>query len=315
MSTMATFRMRARTLLLAGFAAAALVALPGGHEAHAQTRIKALVNQTPITTTEISERQAFVKITQRKNVSAKEALETLIDEQLIQQEAKRRGLTISDGDVDERFNAIAGNMKLSSAQLGQALSQAGASSRTFKENIRTQLIQRKLIPALIKAKSGVSEKDIAAQMMERKQSGQAQSFRYVLQQIVFVVPQGSSQAYTAQRRNQAEAFRKQVSSCDQAVASARQIRDVAAKPRVIRMSAQLPGNLRDEMAKLSPGKTMPVTPGSSGLEFVVVCEKKDAPDDTALRQEIQNELAGEQSKGESEKFVSDLRRKALIQYR
>jgi peptidyl-prolyl cis-trans isomerase SurA len=306
----------ARSAHRAALMALALAAGLGWHApAFAQTKIAALVNGTPILSSEVSERQGFIRLTQRKSISSRQALDTLVDEQLLLQEAKRRGLTISEADVDERYNAIATNMKLSTVQLGQALSQGGASARTFKSNIRNQLIQRKLLPALVKAKSTVSEQEIAAAMMERKQKGESRSYRFVLQQMVFVVPAGSSPAYAAQRKNEAEAFRKRVNSCDAAVSGARGMRDVAAKPQVIRLSAQLSSAMRDQMAGMSPGQTMPVQQSESGMEFVVLCDKKEAPDDTAMRQEIQNELTGKATEDEGDKLLADLKKKALIQYR
>jgi peptidyl-prolyl cis-trans isomerase SurA len=298
----------------AGLAALALLACIGWTApASAQTRISALVNQMPITSVQVAERQAFVRLTQRKNISNREALDLLIDELLVQQEGKRRGVTIPDSDVEERFSAIAGNMNLSTAQLGQALSQSGASARTFKDNIRSQLLQRKLASSLVRASQ--KDMDISKLMAERKQKGDVHSYRFVLQQIVFVVPAGSSSGYAAQRKNEAEALRRRVNSCDGAVAAIKGMRDVAAKPQVIRMSAQLPSGMRDEMAKLTPGQTMQVSQSDAGMEFLIVCDKKNAPDDNALRQEIQAELMGEQGKDEVQKFVTDLRKKSQILYR
>jgi peptidyl-prolyl cis-trans isomerase SurA len=298
-------------------AVAALVltaAVAGIQPASAQTRIAALVNGTPITSTEVNERRAFIKITQHKDVAARAALDLLIDEELIKQEAKRRSINVSDSDVDQRFTSIAANMKLSTDQLGQALAQSGASSRTFKDNIRSQLVQRKLVTARMRT-TGVAEKDIAAQMAERKQRGDDRSFRYVLQQIVFVVPQGSGAPVVAKRHAEAESLRGRVKSCEQAVAGAKQIRDVAAKAPVIRMSGQLPATMRETLGKLPVGGTLPSSQNEQGVEFVVLCEKKDAPDDTALRNEIQTEIASELTKPEADKYTAELRKRALIQYR
>lgn len=304
-------RRAARTAVAALAVAAALTA---AQPALAQTRIAAVVNGTPITSTQANERRAFIKITQRKDITARAALDLLIDEELIKQEAKKRSVNVSDSEVEQRFTAIAGNMKLSTDQLGQALAQSGASSRTFKDNIRSQLVQRKLVTARLRT-TGVAEKDIAAQMLERKQKGEDKSYRFVLQQIVFVVPQGSGAPVVARRQAEAEGLRKRVTGCEQALSAARQIRDVAAKSPTIRMSGQLPATMRETLEKMPVGGTLPSSQNDQGIEFVILCEKKEAPDDNALRSEIQNEIAGELTKPEADKYTAELRKKAVIQYR
>ncbi len=283
--------------------------------ASAQTRIVAIVNGTPITSTAVAEQKAFVRLTQKKQMTDKDALAVLVDQTLVQQEAKRRTVTVSDSDVDQRFNGLAAGNKMTPDQLGQGLAQAGTSARTFKENIRAQLIQRRLVNFRIRASSGVAEKDIAAQITERKQKGDAANDVYTLQQILFVTPANPPPAVVAQRKKEAETLRTRIQSCDQGAEFAKSLRDVAVKEKITRQSSQMSDAFRQKVQALKIGQATPPDLSSVGVEIVMICSKQSVQDDTALRQEITNELAGEASKGETDKMMAELRQKALIEYR
>lgn len=285
-----------------------------GHAA-AQTSIVALVNNTPITSTEVSERRAVIRLTKKKDITTKQALEQLIDQHLLLAEAKKRTITISDEEVQKRFEAVGAGSKLSADQLGKALSQAGASSRAFKAEIRDGLLRRKIGSMLSRLATGISEKDIAAGITAKKSEGDAVSYRYRIQQIVFVTPKGASPAQINQRRQEAENFRRRIQSCEQAVSLVKELRDVAAKPEVMRVSSQLSSAFRDQIATVKVGESMKAEPGELGVEVLVLCDKQETVDDSALRTEVQSELVKEQSSAEIEKFIADARKRAMIIYR
>ena len=295
------------------FAAAFALAAPG--PAAAQTKIVALVNNTPITSTEVAERKVVVRLTQKKQIGDKEALDQLINMNLLFQEANRLRVNVTDAEVEQRVNAIAANAKFSVDQLGKALSQSGASLRGFRMDIRSSLLQRRLMGLLSRKATGISEKEIAAGITAKKSEGDAAAYRYTMQQIVFVSPKGSSAAQVNQRKSEAESLRRRIKDCDQAAALAKELRDVAVKPPVTRLSAQLPNGFRDQLAGLKIGQSTKAEQNELGVEIIVICDKQETVDDSALRTEVQNELAMEQGKGEVDKFVADLRKRALIIYK
>ncbi len=298
-------------------AAAALLAVAGlwHGPASAQTKIVALVNNTPITSTEVSERRALIRLTQKKNLDARQALDQLIDHTLLLQEARRRQITIPDADVDQRYAGVAASSKLGVEKLGMALSQAGASVRAFKAEIRSGLLQRKMMGMLARTATGISEKEIAAGITAKKSEGEGASFRYTMQQVVFISTKGSTPAQINQRKTEAEGLRRRVQDCAQAASIAKELRDVAVKPPVMRLSAQLPTPFRDQLAALKVGQSTKPEANELGVEVIFICDKQETTDDSALRTEVQNELVLETGKDEVQKFVADLRKRALIIYK
>jgi peptidyl-prolyl cis-trans isomerase SurA len=301
-------------LCRASFALAVISTWVCGY-ATAQTSIVALVNNTPITSTEVSERRAVVRLTKKKEITQKQALEEIIDQHLLLAEAKKRTIGISDEEVQKRFEAVGAGSKLSADQLGKALSQAGASSRAFKAEIRDGLLRRKIGSMLSRLATGISEKEIAAGITAKKSDGDTLSYRYRMQQIVFVTPKGASPGQINQRRQEAENFRRRIQNCEQAVSLVKELRDVAAKPEVMRISSQLSSQFRDQIATLKVGQSTKAEPGELGIELIVLCDKQETVDDSALRNEVQAELVKEQSSAEIEKFIADSRKRAMIIYR
>lgn len=297
--------------VLAMLATAALWAQP----ASAQTKIVALVNNKPITSSEVSERRAVIRLTRKKDISAKQALEELIDMQVLMQDAEKRRITVGEDEINQRFAGIAANAKLNTDQLGKALAQAGASSRAFKTEIRNSLMRRKMSGMLSRLATGVSEKEIAAGITAKKTEGEGAAYRYTMQQIVFVTPKGASPGAVNQRKSEAESLRRRITSCEQGIEFAKQLRDVAVKPPVVRLSSQLPGPVRDQIGALKVGQATPASPGDMGVELIVLCDKQETMDDSAIRTEVQSQLASEQGQEDLDKFIRDLRKRSLVIYR
>lgn len=310
MSHSAPRRIGRLCLVLAVMAAASWQA-----PARAQTSIVAIVDGTPITSTEVSERQVVVRLTRKQQISRKEALEQVIDMYVLRQEAKRRQISIPESDVEQRFAGVAAGSKMTPEQLEKALLQAGASGRGLKAEIRSGLMQRKLMGMLTRLSTGISEKEIAAGITAKRSEGEGTAYRYTMQQIVFVTPKDASAGQVNQRTSEAEALRRRVKSCDQAVATAKELRDVAIKPPIVRNSAQLPSAFRDMLAGMKVGQSTKAEKTDHGVEIIVICEKEATVDDSALRNEVQAELTREQGKDEVEKFVAGLRRRTAIVYK
>ena len=299
---------RAAVLPAIAFAATLWLNAP----AAAQTSIVALVNNVPITSTEVAERRVVVRLVRKQELSAKAALEELIDQRVLMEEGKRRGVSVDENDVEQRFAGVAANANMTPDQLGKALSQAGASARGFKQEIRVGLLKRRLGGMLSRLSTGVSEKEIAAGITAKKSTG---GTNYTLQQIVFVTPKDAKPGVINQRKSEAENFRRRIQSCEQGIAMSKELRDVAARPQVVRLGGQMPKPFRDQIDALKVGQSTKADRTDLGVEIIVLCNKQEVADDSALRNEVQNQLIAEQGEEEVDKFVADLRRRALVIYR
>jgi peptidyl-prolyl cis-trans isomerase SurA len=148
------------------------------------------------------------------------------------------------------------------------------------------------------------------------EGGAAQTLtEFVLQQIVFVVPSGSSAGQFAQRRREATAFRSRFKGCDQSLEQARQLRAVVVKDMGRRDSSQLQGQAGEEIKKTEAGKTLAPQQTEQGIELIAVCSKRDIQSSAAARAEIENKLFLEQNKDLGKDYLDELRARAIIEYR
>ena len=138
---------------------------------------------------------------------------------------------------------------------------------------------------------------------------------YMLQQIVFIVPQGSSPALYAQRRREAEAFRQRFQGCDNSLAQAQKLRGVVVKDIGRRDATQLNGAEGEDIKKTPAGKTAPPYQMNEGIELIAVCSVKQVQSQAAARAEVTNELYGKQAKDLGKDYLDELRKAAIIEYR
>jgi peptidyl-prolyl cis-trans isomerase SurA len=301
------------TILLAALLAFAEVTLP----AVGDNSIKVIVNDTPITSYDIAQRTALMALAGEKG-GTKGAIDQLIDEALQMQEAARLGLNLSDAQVDAAFASIAGNMKLSTAQLVQALSGRGVAAATLKKRIKAQMAWAQLVRVRARRLAAIKPSDVTAALMAEAPNGSADKItqtEFTLQQILFVIPKGSSAAFVAQRKREAEAYRARFTGCEQSIALAKNLRDVVVKEIGRRNAADLTGPRGEEVRKTAPGKTTSAAQIDNGIELVAVCSTREIQSDAAARAQIESKLSLAQSSKVGDDYLKSLRDKAIIQNR
>ena len=118
-----------------------------------EDRIVAVVNDEVITLSEL--RTADTKVFPSASLSF------LIEKKLQLQAAKKKGISVSNAEVDEAVNDIKKmNRFTSDEEMNAALLKEGISVEDYKREIREQLIIMKLVNREVKSKISVSDKDV-----------------------------------------------------------------------------------------------------------------------------------------------------------
>jgi peptidyl-prolyl cis-trans isomerase SurA len=303
---------RIRTLLVA---LTAIYGVAFGSAAvRADSTIKVLVNDLPITSYDIAQRASLMALAGEKG-GAKVALDQLIDEAVEMSEAKKRGFVASDARVESAYASIAGNMKLSPAALDKALQSRGVSPDTLKRRLKVQISWQQIVQARSRFQVSVKPSDITAQLLAKGSPDDMSMTEFILQQIIFVTPKGSSAGYVAQRRREAEAFRIRFQGCDTSVEQAKGLKDVLVRPFGRHMSNELTGPEGKMVQDTPVGKTTKPSQVDQGITLVAVCSKRDIKSNAAARTEIEQKLAFEQTKDLGKDYLKELRGKAVIEYR
>ena len=225
----------------------------------AQSTIRVLVNDQPITSYDVQARARMLSVFSRGQQGEAEALEQLIDERLMLQEAETRGMIASDAEVEEEFASRAQGANLSPAQFEQALRQAGVDAQTLRSFLRANMSWSALVRARFRSTEEITDQDVAAAMLDREPEAaegegggeQVASYEYMLQPIIFVVP-ADAPGLEGQRRGEANAFRSGFQGCDGSLQQAQGMPGVVVRPTVRREEASL-GPLAETLATMEVG--------------------------------------------------------------
>lgn len=282
--------------------------------AFAQAAVRATVNDQAITSYDVSQRIKLMKLFHQPS-GDKAVLDDMIDETLLDQVAKRRGMSVPDSAVEERFNGIAKQVKLPPAQFVKALSSQGVQADTLRKFLRAQMVSGMVIKARARSIK-VSEADVQAQIEKQGINTENATIKeFKLQQIVFVVPKGSSPGFVGQRQREAEAFRKRFAGCDGSLAQAKAMKGVVVLNMGRRDSAQVQGPIGDALKSTPVGGTLKPEVTERGVELIAVCEAKEVRSSAGVRAEIEEKLTAEQGKNLGKDFVAELRKDAKINYK
>jgi len=297
---------------LACAAVAATLALPCA----ARAQVVVVANGSPITELDIQQRTKLIASSTRKKPSRKDVVQDLIDDRLKITKAKVYGLEVSDGQVERAFENMAERQGVTKQQFIQYLSRSGIVPSAVKARLRAQLTWNQLIRGKYSASLQVGEADIARALRQRNDSEDtAVGYIYTLYPVTVVVPSGSSQAVIAVKRREAENLRSRFTSCNQGLALARALRDVAVNDPIAKSSATLPESLRDLLNKMPIGHLTTPEVTAHGLQMFALCDKKQTATESPLKRKVRDELFAKRFEAESKKYLEEIRKSAMIEYK
>lgn len=276
--------------------------------------IPIVVNGVPITSYDINQRVRLMRLG-GGSATTTTAADELINETLQDLEGQRRGVSVSDGTINGAYAQIASNLKLSPAQLTQALRGEGIEPDTLKRRLRGQMVWQQLVQQRTQMRGAVRQDEVLTALREKGDPQSLTATEYILQQIVFVVPAGSSSNLYAQRRSEANAFRQRFQGCENSLEQARALRGVVVKDIGRRDSSQLQGADGEAIAKTPAGKTAPPMQTEQGIELIAVCSTKEIQSTAIARAEVENSLYLRQAEGLGKDYLQELRDRAIVEYR
>ena len=299
-----------KRLLCAGaMLLAVLLPAATGMQTAFASQIKYVVNGAPITTFDIQKRVAFLKLQRR---SAGQAGDEMIDQVLHLQEMKRLSISISDQQVNDAYKNFAASNKITLPQLDSILTQSGVSKEHFKDYIRAQIGWNQAL-AMRAQSGGANVQDAIRQML--KSGEEPSTTEYVLQQVIFVVPDRDRAKLLAKRKREAQQARDHFGSCETSRDQLKGIIDVTVRNLGRVLEPELPPDWADyvKAAKGSGATKIRETP--RGVEFLAICSTRTASDDKVAQLVFQQQQAkqGKNSTDElSKTYTDELRSKSQI---
>jgi len=287
--------------------------------AMAASQVAVIVNGNAITNYDIQRRAAFLKL-QGHGGGAKAAREEMIDEMLRRVEMKKRNISVTDGEVNRAFAGFAERNRMSEAQLSQMLAQAGVTADHFKTYIKTQMGWGRLLSARFQSEGGITDQQVAKHIL-RNGGVKPTSNEYILQQVIFVIPQNRRGAITGRRMQEANSLRAKINGCDSirstvSNAITKGMRDITVRNLGRSLELRLPPEWSSRVKATASGKATTAQTTERGVEFLVVCSRQQVSNDEVSRLVVTREQSknnNKQADALERKYMKELRDNARIQ--
>ncbi len=301
---------------LAACLALLLLALSG--QAEVVDRIVAVVNDEIITMSELEQMSKIIQPEPGINPKSREAqamkremLEALIDRKLAKAEAKRRGISISDKDLDQAMEDFKKNNHLpDDAALNQALGKMGLTLKELRQQIADQLQQERMVHIAVGAKQiTVSDAEVRRFYDANFREGGNQVH---LQIINMPYPPGATSGQKEEIQKKAETVLKDY-RLGASLAEIQRKHSLTGQDLGFINQADLNPKLGELLNKLRPGEVAPVqTP--EGFQLVVLAGKRtgQARSFENAAQEIRRILSRQAMQKLFVEWVKTLREKAHI---
>ncbi len=166
-------------------------------------RIVAVVNSDVITLSDLDRQAApyLKRIMGQEAGDARKAeitaqirqqvLSDMIEESLIDQEAKRLGITVTDGEVEGMIQDVMKTRGLTPEQLSERIAQEGLSMETYRNQLRSHFYKMKILNREVKSKIVVTDEEIGAYYREHQDLYEGKEAARI-RQILLIVPPGAS---------------------------------------------------------------------------------------------------------------------------
>lgn len=118
-------------------------------------RVVAVVGPDIVTLSELEE---FSQ--QLPQMTKEEVLNVLIEDLLIEQEAKRIGITVSDAEVEASIQARMAQFNMSEQEFARTLVEQGMSIEEFKEKLRSRIMKMKFVQHEVRGGIDVSDEEV-----------------------------------------------------------------------------------------------------------------------------------------------------------
>ena len=285
--------------------------------AMASAQVVVIANGSPITELDIRQRNKLMTLSSKTKTVAtrQQTIQELIDDRLKIAKGRSYGLEVSDADVDNAFADMARRQRISPQQFAQVLDNGGISASAVKARIRAEMTWSQLVRGRYSSSLQVGDADVANVLKSNNQSENTVGYVYTLYPVTVIVPNGSSAAVIDARRQMAENLRGRFNNCKSGLALARALRDVAVREPITKSSADLPEPFRDLLAKLEVGRLSSPDVTAQGLQMFALCDKKETTAESPAKRELREKIFSSRFDAESKKYLEEIRRQAMIEYK
>jgi len=305
---------------------ATVIVLCLGEVVYAQSldRVIAVINDDVITQLELDNRLAGLDAEMKtkgdemppRNVLRKQMLQRMIDDKLQLQAAKRFGLSVNEGALNEAVMTVAQNNKLTLRQLRDALAAEGIPYALFRDGIKTQMLINQIYTRRIRNRVRVTDEELDGYIANG--GGKADAREYDISHILIRVAEDAGVEKVDSARNKAKSI---VSSLQRGMDFAEAAAKYSDAPDAEkggglgwRTPDQLPELFTEALSKIDVGRSTNVLQSPNGFHILHINDAKGRNASAVQQTQVRHILIRTDeflSQSEAENRIEQLRERVL----
>ncbi len=292
-------------------------------------RIVAVVNDEIITLSDLNAAVAQIRLSVEASARGQDTekvleearrimLGRLIDDSLLEQEAKKTGIVVRDEEVMETINNILSQKRASMEDLLKSIAKEGLGFDGYKKELRSQIMKMKLIRRDLKSKVMVGEEEIGDYYRRRRADYEGKE-AVRIRQILLLTPDKATEDAKAKRREDAALLLKRLRNgepFEQLAANYSQgpAASSGGDMGFIEKESMLP-DVENAAFKLGINEVSDVIESPVGLHIVKLVDRRGAGIKPleAVRGEIRAKIEEEKLGKKYEEWIEDIRKKSHIE--
>lgn len=239
-----------------------------------------------------------------------ELLTQLIDEYLLEQEARKLSLSVTRSDIERAIDNVRNQSELSEEEFWDAVASQGLSRAQYRKDVRRQLLRLRVINQKVRSRINITEQDIRRRYEQTLRSARRSATFQVSH--VFLTLEDDSVTALSRVRKQADEVRKSLTPLNFAEA----IEAHGGGDLGWVSQGDLPSELAEALLSLEPGEVSAPVRGPSGVHIFLLRDRKEGGAEVGSYAQLKNRLYGEMVEKAMQKqevlYLEELRKESLI---
>jgi len=292
-------------------------------------RIVAVVNQEIITFSEIEkwslpfqkEIQAEDRLERRERIQEvfRKVLDRIIEEKLIEQEAKKSGIKVTSKEIDVAVEEVKQKHKINQEELEKALAAEGLTLEVFKKDLEKRILRSKFVSSAVKLEQKAGEKELK-EFFQKNVNQYRVNESYRPAHILFFISQDATpEQIRGIRKKSQKVLEKIKEGADFAKMAIEYSEDTSSRKEggdlgYFKKGELLP-TLEREAMKLQVGEVSDLIRTEVGFHILKLLDRKggEPPPFEEIKEKVQADYYEKELEKAYQQFLSKLKEKSVIE--
>lgn len=277
-------------------------------------RIVAIVNDDIITLSDFN--KYIVSLPkQTVEINKDQALNDLVEQMILTQEAAKLGITVTDAEIDRSIENVKGRLDMSDEQMNEMLTKQNLTTEQFRNQWRLQILSGKLVSTLVKGRIAVTDEEIKD--LYKQYYGEIENADEVEIAHILISFDASEEQQALQKANKVAELAKSGSNFSKLVSEYSDDTFSKDKEGVLGYfkKGELVSELEDVVSVTEVGKTSGPVKTISGFHIIKVLDRNTLDESSVdqYREQLRQEIYKQKVTEELEKYIDGIRENAYIE--